>query len=53
MTWADLNGRTVIKSSESWIRKTAPIEQGNSIVGRAWTFGLADAELFVGGAGEF
>lgn len=49
LTFQDLNGTTKFKGAESWIQKTAPVEYSNEITGRAWIFGVARAEIFVGG----
>lgn len=51
--FVDLNGTTKIKSPRAWLKTTAEIVFGKEVKGREWTFGLSDAELFVGGAGNF
>jgi hypothetical protein len=53
MNWEDLNGTMKIKAPEAWIKKTAPITVGNEVTGRAWVFGMANAEINVGAAGDF
>lgn len=53
LNFEDLNGTTKVKSAQSWIRKTSPVEFSNTVTGREWKFGLADAEIVVGGAGDF
>lgn len=52
-TFEDLNGSSRIKSHEAWIRTSAPIEFGKEVKGREWVFGLSEAELFAGAAGDF
>lgn len=49
----DLNGDSRIKAPQAWIEMVADIEFGKDIKGRQWRFGLSEAELFVGGAGDF
>ncbi len=53
LSFTDLNGTTVIASSEAWIRKTAPIEFGKEVTGRVWVLGMSDAKIHVGGAADF
>lgn len=49
----DLNGTTVIKSPEAYIKTFAEITFGNEVKGREWSFGLKDAELVAGAGGDF
>lgn len=53
LNFEDLNGNTKVKGPEAYIKETAPIEYSNVVVGRAWVFGIASAELFVGEANDF
>lgn len=53
LAFSDLNGTSKIKSAEAWLRTVAPVEFGNQVTAREWVFGLADAEIVVGGAGDF
>lgn len=46
----DLNGSTVIKATEAWIKKSAKVEFSKSIMGRAWTFDTGEADIDVGAA---
>jgi len=46
----DLNGTTVAKSMQAWIKKTAPIEFGKDVTGRSWSFDCGEAELVPGAA---
>lgn len=53
-TFEDLNSRsTKIKSPQAWLKTVAEIEFGKEVKGRAWTFGLSDAELAPGDADDF
>jgi len=52
-TFEDLNGTTLIKSPQAYIKTTAEIEFGKEVKGRSWVFGLTEAELRVGDAGDF
>jgi hypothetical protein len=49
----DLNGTTVIKSPEAYIKTVAEIGFGKDVKAREWGFGLTEAELFAGASGEF
>lgn len=53
LDFEDLNGNTKVKGPEAYIKTVAPIEYGNAVVGRAWVFGIASAELFVGEGQDF
>lgn len=50
LTFEDLNGTTVIKAAQAWIKKSAKVEFGKSITGRGWVFDTADCDIDVGGA---
>lgn len=49
----DLNGSTVAKTTQAWIKKTAKIEFGKDVTGRIWTFDCGEAELVPGSAENF
>lgn len=48
----DLSGTTVLFSATGWIQQFPDIAFGNEINDRAWTFDLANLDIFVGGNGE-
>lgn len=52
LAFDDLGGSSVIKSETAWLRKIAEVVWGNEIQGREYTFGLADAEIHVGGSAD-
>mgnify|MGYP001599523074 CR=1 FL=1 len=53
LTFEDLNGTTKIKGPETVIKKTAKVEFGKELTGREWVFDIAEADIHVGGAGDF
>lgn len=53
LTFEDLNGTTKIKAAEAWILKTSKVEFGKDITAREWTFDTGEADIHVGGAGDF
>lgn len=52
LTFTDLNGTTAVKSQAAWIKKTAKVEFGKDLTGRAWTFDMGEADIHVGGAAD-
>lgn len=52
LSFVDLNGTTAVKSPQAWIQKTAKVEFGKDVSGRAWTFDLTAADIHVGGSAE-
>ena len=52
LKFEDLNGRTVIKSSDAVIKKGAKVEFGKELTGREWVFDCGEAEIVVGGSVE-
>lgn len=53
LTFEDLNGTTKFKAAEAWIMKTAKVEFAKDLTGREWTFDTGEADIHVGGAGDF
>lgn len=52
LAFDDLNGTSEVKSNEAWIKKTAKMEFGKALTGRAWTFDTGNAQIRVGGSAE-
>jgi hypothetical protein len=52
-SFEDLNGTTIARTREAWIKKVAKIEYGKDVSGRVWTFDCGEAELLPGAAENF
>lgn len=52
LAFDDLGGSTVVNAETAWIRKCAEVTFGNEVLGREWTFGMENAEIFVGGGAD-
>lgn len=48
----DLSGTTIIFSASGWIQQFPDVAFGNTINNRAWSFDLAEMDMFIGGNGE-
>jgi hypothetical protein len=48
----DLNGNTLVSGTDAFIVKTAKIDFGKSITGRAWKIGIPVATINVGQGGD-
>jgi hypothetical protein len=49
----DLNGDSVIKAAEAWIKKRPKLDFGKDIAPRPWMFDTGEAEINVGAAENF
>lgn len=48
----DLSGTSIFFSATGWIQQFPDVTYGNTINNRAWTFDLAEMDVFIGGNGE-
>lgn len=46
----DLNGTTLVRAVNAWIRKLPAAEHSSDLVGRQWVLDCAELEMYLGGS---